>query len=71
MNFIRLPFIILSLVFVPLMAWWTQSNVNFYWSHLTNEPHHLPYWIALLATVVLNVAWFPLNIILSIIRLFI
>ncbi len=51
------------------MSFWTDSNLDFWFSQIKNKPIDVPYWISLLATIFLNGVCLPGNIIASLCKL--
>lgn len=57
------------LALVPLLALWTGRNLDFWLTHFKGHTVHVPFWLDLVATVVLNGIIVGANIISEIVRL--
>jgi hypothetical protein len=60
--------VLIILSVFPLLALWTDSNLDFWLSYISHKPVDIPYLLSLLITVVLNGVIILANVILSILR---
>lgn len=74
MIFIYLLPITLLFGIIGLLAMWTQRSIDFiylYFNHGSMVVHHIPYWLALVATIVLNGVALLFNVVVEIVRVFV
>jgi hypothetical protein len=63
---------ILAIVAVILLvSWWTNSNLDFWISYFKGHAVHVPYFLSVLLTIVLNGVDLLLNVVASIARYFV
>lgn len=56
---------------ILLVSWWTNSNLDFWISYFKGHAVHVPYFLSVLLTIVLNGVDVLLNVIASIARYFV
>ena len=66
-TFLFILAILMSIVSV--LALWTERNLEFYFTYFKGQEVDIPYWMALLVTIVLNGIIFVANVIGELLRL--
>ena len=61
--------IIALLAIIPLLALWTDGNIEWWITYFKNETINIPYWISLVITIVFNVVAMAFNLITEICKL--